>query len=86
MSKTDYTKLDATLLALIGARAGIAFQLISGDSLVEFEAASIAAEENKGKRGWNEIPGWRIVDRRLQGLRKAGKIRYQRKAEGWVPT
>lgn len=29
------------------------------------------------------IPAWRIVARRLQALRKAGKIRYSR-LNGWV--
>ena len=30
------------------------------------------------------VPAWLIVERRLQVLRKASKIRYQRKPRGWV--
>ena len=69
----DYTNLDNALLSAIGEKpstfTGLQYRV---------EAHSEAISKN------DPATPWRIVDRRLQVLRKSGKIRYQRKPEGWV--
>lgn len=86
MARHDYTALDAAILAAIRFDDGVGklFHHIAWAKAVAAASDAIAAVANEGKRGWNETPAWRIVDRRLQALRKAGLIRYQRKPEGWV--
>ena len=69
----DYTNLDAAILAVVGEKpatfTGLSYRVAShSDELAKNDPA----------------PAWQIVDRRLQSMRKAGKIRYQRKPEGWV--
>ena len=69
----DYINLDTAILAFVAEKPatfqGLAYRVaLYSEALAESDPA----------------PAWRIVDRRLQALRKAGKIRYQRKPEGWV--
>ncbi len=71
--KHDYTNLDDAILTVV-ASGPIAFHSLS--CRVAAHSAGYAENDN--------APAWRIVDRRLQALRKAGKIKYQRKPEGWV--
>ena len=69
----DYTELDNAILARVA------------EGCVSFTALSGAVSKHSEALAKNDpAPGWRIVDRRLQALRKAGRIRYQRKPEGWV--
>lgn len=75
MNKTDYTELDGAILAAIKADAPVTFASIT--LAVRSTAEKLAHTERQGQ-------AWRVVDRRLQALRKAGKIRYQHKPEGWV--
>lgn len=73
--KNDYTELDAAILQAI--RDGNAwFQKML--SLVKPKAL---------KHVTSRVEVWRVVDRRLQALRKAGKIGFNRK-DGWsiAPT
>lgn len=72
MSKNDYTELDKAILSKIS------------DGQVTFPGICNAVELQTRPFVSFTSPGWRIVDRRLQALRKAGKIKYQRKPEGWV--
>jgi hypothetical protein len=69
----DYTNLDSAILARV-AKGCVSFTALSGS--VSKESDALAKND--------PAPAWRIVDRRLQALRKAGRIRYQRKPEGWV--
>lgn len=81
-TKTKYEKLDALITtAIVGS--SIDFNSIYQRN-VKKECERIADEDNKARDlpKWREIHGWRILDRRLQALRKAGKIQYTRK--GWV--
>ena len=82
--KHDYTKLDAAILARIAELGCATFtRLQSGD--VQMISEEAAAEHNKTVAlKWKLKPGWRFIDARLQALRKAGRIRYQRQPEGWV--
>lgn len=74
---TDYTALDAAILAAIGERQPALFSRLQ---TAEVRRRSVALEHTR-----HDGEAWRVVDRRLQALRKAGRIRYQRgKAEGWV--
>lgn len=72
MSKKDYTDLDKAIVAKISGGT-ITFTLIC--NAVDVQTRPFVSFTS---------PGWRVVGRRLQALRKAGKIKYQRKPEGWV--
>lgn len=76
--KHDYTALDALLIEQITNRAPMLFQTLVYSPLVRDESERLAAAE------FEKAEAWRIIDRRLQALRKAGKVKYQRKPEGWV--
>jgi hypothetical protein len=80
--KHDYSKLDAAILARIAAGRVNFTQLQGG----EVGQLARALNESAGDhvRGLRFKPAWRFVDARLQALRKAGRITYQRKPEGWV--
>lgn len=86
MTTSDkYATLTALMLECIGDRTVPFSTLIANKPLIA-EADRIAAEENAA-RGILEshtkaIPGWRVVDRRLQALRKRGLIAYMNK--GWA--
>lgn len=76
---TDYSRVDAALLDTIDKEGPVMFAgLFGNDSEVARECRALASEPSE------RAPGWRIADRRLIALRKAGRIRYQRKPEGWV--
>ena len=75
MSKNDYTDLDAAILQVIGTKAPVTFEAIRPAVAKYSEPLASTTRENLT---------WRVVDRRLQALRKAGRIAYQRKPEGWV--
>lgn len=61
--KHDYTKLDAAIIDKIRSGTANLTGLVC--------ALSTLAEPFSGYR-----PAWRVIDRRLQALRKAGKITY----------
>ena len=69
----DYKLLDAAILGVVAEKLetfqGLAYRV---------KSYSYSITDNDPDHAW------RVVDRRLQVLRKAGKIRYQRKPEGWV--
>ncbi|UIZ74555.1 hypothetical protein HRV96_15350 [Raoultella ornithinolytica] len=71
---TKYELLDSKIMNKIGGNPTPFFSLFVRD--VADECAKIAADEGGGKEPF------RILDRRLQALRKAGKIRSTTK--GWV--
>ncbi|OJA71090.1 hypothetical protein BGV72_31555 [Burkholderia ubonensis] len=77
MSK--YQKLDALILAVIDDKPKRFSTIYLGD--IARESERIAKEEGVTRSSRGAIP-WRIVDRRLQALRKAGKIRST--STGWV--
>ena len=83
MSK--YASLDQMIIASIANKPGIEFTELCGRQAVKIRADAIADEENKlPRKGFHYVEGWRVVDRRLQALRKAGKIIYGRgKNAGW---
>lgn len=75
MSK--YAKLDRAILNKIGG-CPVAFSgLFHSD--VEEECSRIAMDEH------NKVEPFRILDRRLQALRKSGVIRYVT-SKGWVKS
>ena len=69
----DYTKLDDAIIARV-AKGCVSFTALSTSVSIHSELLAKS----------DPAPAWRIVDRRLQALRKAGRLRYQRKPEGWV--
>ncbi|HEY1129162.1 MAG TPA: hypothetical protein VGF12_07145 [Roseateles sp.] len=83
-TKYDYTKLDAAILKSLNESNPVLFTgLYQGKVRAAAEALEDQARgHTKSKR--DEKPSWRFVDGRLQALRKAGKVKYQRKPEGWV--
>lgn len=90
MSK--YEKLDQLILERIGATpapglltpvAPVPFLLISANPAISTESERLAQiEKTEARQGKSSAPGWRIIDRRLQALRKAEKIRSTSK--GWM--
>ena len=78
MSK--YTKLDALILDEIGIDP-VAFHVLQHRP--EIEAETIAIADASPRNVWGDkITAFRVLDRRLQALRKAGKIRASTK--GWT--
>lgn len=71
----DYTPLDAAIVAHITTSGGATFAELLRD--LDTMAGSIGPKCRLGKPD-----GFRAIDRRLQALRKAGRIRYTR--TGWV--
>ena len=78
--KHDYTKLDAGILSELTADTPKTFTQLCGSR----SSANLAANVLTRPDALRGTPSWRLIDRRLQALRKAGLIRYQRKPEGWV--
>lgn len=72
---TNYTHLDALLLEAI-ERKPRHFNSLQMEFSEEFD------KHSKPNR-WGDKIGWRVIDRRLQALRKAGHIKADRKL-GWV--
>jgi hypothetical protein len=71
-----YAELDEAIVLKIGvAKARTFHQIASGD--LRRMADAIATPDRYGDR-----PGWRVIDRRLQALRKSGKLSYSRNT-GW---
>ena len=68
-----YAQLDAKLIEIIKSGDG-AFSAIA-------TRADVAALTAPHETATTE--GWRVVDRRLQALRKAGKIAFSRDAGRW---
>ena len=74
MSKSDkYAQLDAKLLELIKSGIG-AF----GNLTVRRDVMELTVPHET-----STTESWRIVDRRLQALRKAGKIAFCRNMARW---
>lgn len=82
MTKHDYTKLDAAILAALRARPMV-FHELSGVSGVKTESKALEVVHNDGKTHWDRKDAWRFIDSRLQSLRKAGKIRHVSQKIGW---
>lgn len=71
MTKHDYTAFDAELMRLI--KLGFnTFTTIQTPKVLDMAKPFC----RNSKSPYGDTPEWRIVDRRLQALRKAGKIRY----------
>lgn len=79
-----YAYLDAAILACIEEAQPVCFGGLMEDTYVKQEAASLELNHGRLRFGSDRKPAWRFVDARLQALRKAGKIKHQRKPEGWV--
>lgn len=75
--KRDYTEFDAAILKRL-ADGPATFNRLHRFPEIDAMSAGFAAEENKNRPTWNKQDPWRIVDRRLQALRKAGKIKPSR--------
>ncbi|WP_334052145.1 hypothetical protein [Burkholderia cepacia] len=77
MSK--FQKLDALILASIDDNPKKFVAINTG--AVREESERLAREECRPTT-FGEVVGWRIVDRRLQAVRKTGKVRSTSK--GWL--
>lgn len=71
MAKPDYKEFDTTLLAQIEAGRNT-MMLMDG-------AASGLPSLAMPFRDGGRVPVFRVIDRRLQALRKAGKLRWSGK-------
>lgn len=72
--KRDFTELDAALTARIESGQG------RYSELVEALRAGYSHLVRTRRRRNDRVDGWsRLVDRRLQALRKAGKLAYEQK-------
>ena len=68
-----YAQLDAKLIEIIKSWDGTFSAIVT-----RADVAALTAPHETAKAG-----GWRVVDRRLQALRKAGKIAFSRDAGRW---
>lgn len=83
-TKLDYSKLDAALLEVIRRSQPITFSGLYHGRILSL-ASELAAQSNReAKEAHQRIDTWRMVDRRLQALRKAGRIKHSRNPEGWT--
>lgn len=79
---TDYTAIDAAIMKRIGDGAR-SMGDIDREEVAKLSKA-IADARNAGiAYKWRQMPSWYVVDRRLQALRKAGKIVFKRGGAGW---
>lgn len=74
--KTDYTALDAAILDAIHTGANKFEAMTRSPSVMEYANLIAAEDSKKPSKGFHEPMGWRIVDRRLQALRKAKMIEH----------
>ncbi|CAB3754185.1 hypothetical protein [Paraburkholderia humisilvae] len=90
MSK--YETLDQLILDRIGETPApglltpatpVPFLLLSANSAISAESERLAQiEKTEARHGKSTAPGWRIINRRLQALRKTERIRST--SRGWV--
>ncbi|MCK4120399.1 hypothetical protein ACI2UK_27020 [Ralstonia nicotianae] len=73
-----YAKLDEAIMNKMGGHAQAFSEVFVRD--VREECERIAKEESAGQK--REIESFRVLDRRLQALRKAGTIWHNGK--GWL--
>lgn len=76
---TCYKELDDAIESHIAARR--ACHPIYSAPLLEMAARELGREAAYG-----DDREWRLIDRRLQALKKAGRVRYARQAARWVVT
>ena len=76
MPTKDYSALDAAIVQRIRDGAST-FSAIDAREVSEI-ANDLATPDSRGRRC-----GWRLVDRRLQALREAGRIAYTARS-GWA--
>lgn len=72
MTRPDYTEFDAELVRLIGSGSRVFSALCSSTKLRELARPFVSPSGAED----------RIIDRRLQALRKAGRIHYGTRT-GW---
>jgi len=72
MTRPDYTEFDAELVRLIGSGSRAFSALCSNTRLLELARPFVSQSGAED----------RIIDRRLQALRKAGRIHYGTRT-GW---
>lgn len=73
MTQGKYAELDAKILELVRNGADTFNTLVVRRDINKLTAPHETAATE----------GWRVVDRRLQALRKAGKIAFRRDAGRW---
>lgn len=73
MSKLDYTAFDAELLAQIKSGNHRMMSLEGYKPLLDMAKPFCSAI----------TPAWRVIDRRLQALRKSGKLQFKRSDQVW---
>jgi len=87
MKKPIYSKLDAALLAVIAQLAPVRLHELNKAGRVKRQAEALeTATKGRSAGTGDEVPAWRFVDRRLQALRRAGRIRFKSEtgAHGWI--
>ena len=78
-TKHDYAALDVAIFAALKNKSPLPrHALFYGNVFSECVRAAVAAQAYRLRSD-----KWRVFTGRLQALRKAGKISYSRKPEGW---
>lgn len=73
---TDYTKLDAAIIASLHPNQPKRFSALSTCHAVAAEAIDLSNAHGAKNRYTRKDP-FRFVDARIQALKKAGKIKFQ---------
>ena len=84
---TDYTTLDTAILAAIDECRGVTCAELCANKPLMATAKAMSDQMYAHLRPIDRTPDFRMLDRRLQALRKAGKIslhRNGRRQEWWV--
>ena len=74
---TKYKKLDDAIKAHIGQQPG-------RHPIYSMPLLDVAARELGRKAYLNDGKEWRLIDRRLQALKKASQVIYKQDSEQWV--
>lgn len=74
MNQNDYSAIDAEILNLIKAGCNTFTALRVNEQLIALSKPFVT----------ERTEDWRIIDRRLQALRKISKIRYCKSEQTWA--
>ena len=72
-----YKDLDEAIVAHIKTRPG-------RHPIYSEDLTWIAASELGRATQWGDAQEWRLIDRRMQVLKEAGRIKYERPSRMWV--
>lgn len=82
MSATNYTEVDAAIVAFVASNPGTS---PSSSQSLQGQVLSLADNEPVSRFTTHQLAceGMRMIDRRLQALRKSGRIKFSKVSRVW---